>query len=215
MNALPGTLLHELVAENMSPSQSLDLEKLEKKAEPQHAPFREHDAASPSQKPRRSLHTWLACLALALLIFAGGRTAVCKGPLIPKQEPSVSDAAVDDRRLGELRLEEATAAGKANAVGYSLAVEPAPVARRQTSPTSSAAAASPTVLECFQVAPPVLTPRGASYQATERDGSEVFLDAGNSASKEACTVLLMEHSFAWSYGMPFIGKLVYMYRSDT
>ncbi|KAH8910995.1 hypothetical protein BR93DRAFT_873525 [Coniochaeta sp. PMI_546] len=124
---------------------------------------------------------------------------------MPKQEPSASDAAVDDRRLGELRLEEATAAGKANAVGYGLAVEPAPVARRQGSPTSSAAAASPTVLECFQVAPPVLTPRGASYQATESDGSEVFLDAGNSASKEVCTVLLMEHSFAWSYGMPFIG----------
>ncbi|OIW28856.1 hypothetical protein CONLIGDRAFT_561751, partial [Coniochaeta ligniaria NRRL 30616] len=69
----------------------------------------------------------------------------------------------------------------------------------------SSAAASPTVLECFQVAPPVLTPHGASYQATESDGSEVFLDAGNSASKEDRTVLLMEHSFAWSYGMPFIG----------
>lgn len=110
----------------------------------------------------------------------------------------MSDAAVGDRRLGELRLEKGVAVGK------SLAVEPLPAARRQAPPTSSAAAA-PTVLECFQVAPPVLTPHGASYQAAESDGSEVFLNTGGSTSGEACTVLLMEHSFAWSYGMPFIG----------
>lgn len=110
----------------------------------------------------------------------------------------MSDAAADDHRLGELRPEKGVAFGK------TLAVEPLPAARRQAS--TSSAAAAPTVLECFQVAPPVLTPHGASYQAAQSDGSEVFLSTGNSASGEACTVLLMEHSFAWSYGMPFIGK---------
>ncbi|KAB5577673.1 peptide N-acetyl-beta-D-glucosaminyl asparaginase amidase A-domain-containing protein [Coniochaeta sp. 2T2.1] len=135
----------------MSTPRSLDLEK---KGGSGHVEFREEDnTTSPAPKPRRSVLPWLACLALALLVFAGGRT-------------------------------------------------PPPVARRQSSYTTSSAAASPTVLECFQVAPPVLTPKGA----TESDGLEVFMDAGNSASGEVCTQLLMEHSFANSYGQPFIGS---------
>lgn len=80
--------------------------------------------------------------------------------------------------------------------------------KRQAS-TASTPAPSATVLECFQVAQPVLTPHGASYQSTNSDGSTVVVDAPDSeARKGSCTVLLMEHVFAWSYGMPFIGKVL-------
>lgn len=188
----------------MSSLRSLDVEK---KAEAPDATSREQQAASLSRRPRRSLLPWLAFLALGLLVFAGGRRAVCGRSSNYKQGIAVSNAPVDDAGAKEERLQTAMHL----AMTDHLAVEPTPVLRRQASSTSSAAA-SPTVLECFQVAPPVLTPDGASYQATESDGSEVFLDAGNSASTESCTVLLMEHSFAWSYGMPFIGKRNRTYR---
>lgn len=56
-----------------------------------------------------------------------------------------------------------------------------PTVKRQATYTSSSTTASPTVLECFEVEPPVLTP---------------------SAS---CSQVLMVHSFAFSYGMPFVG----------
>ncbi|KAI0121691.1 peptide N-acetyl-beta-D-glucosaminyl asparaginase amidase A-domain-containing protein [Xylariales sp. AK1849] len=53
--------------------------------------------------------------------------------------------------------------------------------------TSAAAAATTTPLECFQVAEPVLTPEGAG-------------------TTESCTVVLMDHDFANSYGSPYVGS---------
>jgi len=167
----------------MSSSHSLDMEK---KAEVQNASSAEHQAVSSTRRTRRSLLPWYACLALVLLVVAGGRTAVCGRSSQP--ELAVSNAVVHND--GPARLE----------VGNHLGVEPPAVVKRQT-PATSSAAASPTVLECFQVAPPVLTPQGL----TDSDGSKVLSSAG--ASEESCTVLLMEHSFAYSYGLPFIGKL--------
>ncbi|KAI0853118.1 peptide-N4-(N-acetyl-beta-glucosaminyl)asparagine amidase A [Daldinia vernicosa] len=55
-----------------------------------------------------------------------------------------------------------------------------------------------TPLECFQVAQPVLTPNGPS-------GSRPKSAEGPSPEK-ACSVLLMEHVFAFSYGTPFVGN---------
>jgi hypothetical protein len=40
------------------------------------------------------------------------------------------------------------------------------------------------------------------------EASTMILDPGNSASKEAYAVLLMERSFAWNCGMPFVGALI-------
>ncbi|KAB5535148.1 peptide N-acetyl-beta-D-glucosaminyl asparaginase amidase A-domain-containing protein [Coniochaeta sp. 2T2.1] len=173
----------------MSTTRSLDLEK---KGGSEHVEFREEDnTMSPAPKPRRSLLPWLACLALTLLVFACGRTVTCSRPSAPDHHVvPASDAVIYPAHplvLGP---------------GKHLGVEPPPVARRQSSYTTSSAAASPTVLECFQVAPRVLTPEGAA----ESDDSEVVMDAGNSASGEVCTQLLMEHSFANSYGQPFIGS---------
>lgn len=183
----------------MAPSPMPDIEE---KAGLRDVVAGEYGAAAGSPPPRRRLLPWLVCLALALLVFAGGRTTVCGRPSVFRQEGPEPHALPDDGRAREERPSPVLEYPKAK----HLAVEPTPVAIRQETTTSSATA-SPTVLECFQVAPPVLTPNGASYQASESDGSEVFLDAGSSVSSESCRVLLMEHTFAWSYGMPFIGKL--------
>lgn len=56
----------------------------------------------------------------------------------------------------------------------------------------------PKVLDCFQVAQPVLTPDGP---ATERS-------RGPSSSSGAVTVTLMDHVFGNSYGAPFVGNYV-------
>ncbi|KAL1900969.1 hypothetical protein Sste5346_002031 [Sporothrix stenoceras] len=58
------------------------------------------------------------------------------------------------------------------------------------------ASPSATVLDCFQVAPPVLTPDGP---ATERS-------PGPSSASGAVTVELMTHVFGNSYNAPFVGS---------
>lgn len=65
----------------------------------------------------------------------------------------------------------------------------------------TAASASAEVLECFQVAQPVLLPEGA----TTSDGLTVSSSQGTGSS---CTVTLMDHVFAYSYGVPFVGEFV-------
>lgn len=65
--------------------------------------------------------------------------------------------------------------------------------------TSSAAAPTRTVIKTFEVDQPVLLPGGPA----ESDGST---RPGDGYSPELCTVLLMRHDFAWSYGAPFVGK---------
>ncbi|KAI1114297.1 peptide N-acetyl-beta-D-glucosaminyl asparaginase amidase A-domain-containing protein [Nemania sp. NC0429] len=87
--------------------------------------------------------------------------------------------------------------------------------------TSSVPTPTPTparpLLECFQVAEPVLTPSGV----TRRDSSHlpalapaeqvpieaVSEDRGDaSSSLSPCTVVLMKHTFVNSYGFPFVGQ---------
>jgi hypothetical protein len=53
-----------------------------------------------------------------------------------------------------------------------------------------APAATSSVLEVFQVYQPVLTPSEATDETT---------------SSSPCEVLLMQHTFAYSYGQPFVG----------
>ncbi|KAI1107426.1 peptide N-acetyl-beta-D-glucosaminyl asparaginase amidase A-domain-containing protein [Jackrogersella minutella] len=67
---------------------------------------------------------------------------------------------------------------------------------------SDAAAAVTTPLECFQVAEPVLTPQGALF----RDGVPIIGDVIPIGDAAAHTVVLMEHSFANSYGAPFVAN---------
>ena len=77
------------------------------------------------------------------------------------------------------------------------------------------------VLECFQVHEPVLTAAGWSTKSVADDekaweeeekkygeDEEDKLDGEFSAGSQAksCSVLLMEHSFGFSYGHPFVGE---------
>jgi hypothetical protein len=65
-------------------------------------------------------------------------------------------------------------------------------------------ASSAVVLEVFQVYQPVLTQPAAASKTDLHDGSE-DKEASAAASAKSCEVLLMEHSFGFSYGKPFVG----------
>ncbi|KAM0333087.1 hypothetical protein ACHAQA_001745 [Verticillium albo-atrum] len=57
-------------------------------------------------------------------------------------------------------------------------------------------------LECFQVAQPVLGPSGPVYQGASGSEMEAV------QTKKSCSVSLMDHSFGFSYGKPFVGQYV-------
>jgi len=71
-----------------------------------------------------------------------------------------------------------------------------------------AATPSTAVLECFQVYQPVLFPSGAVDETVTSDGSDNTTTIAPTASASSCEVLLMEHSFGFSYGIPFVGMLL-------
>ncbi|KAI1136197.1 hypothetical protein F5Y05DRAFT_391926 [Hypoxylon sp. FL0543] len=73
----------------------------------------------------------------------------------------------------------------------------------QSSPATISSTESRTVLECFQVAQPVLGPNGPISQSTVDIEAEVSREA---SSNEPCSVLLMDHVFGFSYGNPFVGN---------
>ena len=79
--------------------------------------------------------------------------------------------------------------------------------QRRVAATLSPAAAEATVLECFQVAQPVLMPHGTRYRSVDEDGVGMSAEITNPAisNSESCTVVLMDHVFANSYGQPFVG----------
>lgn len=62
------------------------------------------------------------------------------------------------------------------------------------------------VLEVFQVYQPVLTPSEAADETTFSNGTENSTTIASTESASSCEVVLMVHSFGYSYGMPFIGK---------
>lgn len=75
------------------------------------------------------------------------------------------------------------------------------VIRRQTANvTTTSATAAATVLEVFQVHQPVLTPSGPTLDDAVSDD-----DASGGSAGDSCSVVLMDHVFAVSYGAPFIG----------
>ncbi|KAL2758667.1 hypothetical protein ACRALDRAFT_1080408 [Sodiomyces alcalophilus JCM 7366] len=56
-------------------------------------------------------------------------------------------------------------------------------------------------LECVQVAQPVLGPSGPVLQGTGTSPG-----AAETLGEPSCTMLLMEHTFGFSYGKPFVGQ---------
>lgn len=73
---------------------------------------------------------------------------------------------------------------------------------------SSAIPSSTAVLNVFQVYQPVLGPVGVVDNTIESDGSSntTVIDASEHSS--SCAKLLMEYSFGFSYGRPFVGAVL-------
>jgi hypothetical protein len=70
----------------------------------------------------------------------------------------------------------------------------------------SATPSSAAVLEVFQVYQPVLTPSGVTDEATSDSGSENTTIIASSQAASSCQVTLMVHTFAYSYGLPYVGE---------
>lgn len=67
--------------------------------------------------------------------------------------------------------------------------------------------ATASVLNVFQVYQPVLTPEGVTDETILGDGAENTTSLASASPGASCQVLLMEHVFAYSYGLPFVGML--------
>jgi hypothetical protein len=61
------------------------------------------------------------------------------------------------------------------------------------------------VTEDFQVYQPVFTPSGVMDETTQANGSENTTTIAQTNTSSSCQVVLMQHSFAFSYGIPFVG----------
>jgi hypothetical protein len=61
------------------------------------------------------------------------------------------------------------------------------------------------ITEDFQVYQPVFTPSGATDETTLANGSENTTTVAQTNTTSSCQVVLMEHVFAFSYGLPFVG----------
>lgn len=70
----------------------------------------------------------------------------------------------------------------------------------------NAISATTGVLETFQVYQPVFTPSGAIDETTSPSGFGITTTIAQTAPSTSCSVVLMDHSFGYSYGMPFVGK---------
>lgn len=77
---------------------------------------------------------------------------------------------------------------------------------------SHAKPSSSPVLEVFQVYQPVLTPSGPTDETSNSNGSSNTTAIGSTETFAGCTQLLMEYSFGFSYGHPFVGMFPSVYR---
>ncbi|KAK6584074.1 hypothetical protein PZA11_003804 [Diplocarpon coronariae] len=77
---------------------------------------------------------------------------------------------------------------------------------RDAVPRSSVTPSPSKILEVFQVYQPVLTPGGKTAETVPANGSHTTISTAQAAATSSCEALLMEHSFGYSYGIPFVGN---------
>jgi hypothetical protein len=79
---------------------------------------------------------------------------------------------------------------------------------KRDAPTSvtPSVTASATPLVDFQVYQPVLTPTGPADQKFSADGSSQTQSLSVQPETASCSVTLMVHEFAYSYGTPYVGR---------
>jgi hypothetical protein len=73
-----------------------------------------------------------------------------------------------------------------------------------------APSATSSVLEVFQVYQPVLTSSGVTDGTILGDGSENTTSLAAAPSGTSCQIVLMQHTFAYSYGEPFVGMVSHL-----
>lgn len=134
---------------------------------------------------RRQQPYWAAFVVLFLLLAVG---------IVSPWRPAAASSAT---KQWLLRFNPAHSESTSQAIRSRV---PTPNPEESATTTSSAVEPTRTVLKTFEVDQPVLMPDGpAESDGSTRDGKDY--------SPELCTVLLMRHDFAWSYGAPFVGKL--------
>ncbi|KAL2017981.1 hypothetical protein VTK56DRAFT_1361 [Thermocarpiscus australiensis] len=142
-------------------------------------------ASAEKVRSTRRIVPWLAALVVVLIVFTI-RTASgwCSAADQPFTQHSIfpTNPALREPNFQAIRSRSPTVA----------VPEPA-------TSTESTAAPTRTVLKTFEVDQPVLLPGGPA----ESDGSTRH---GKDYSPPLCTVLLMRHDFASSYGAPFVGN---------
>jgi hypothetical protein len=78
---------------------------------------------------------------------------------------------------------------------------------KHTVPSLVATSATAT-LEVFQVYQPVVIPSKGTNRTRLLNGSGDAKIVGQAVTEPTCEVLLMEHSFGYSYGVPFLGMSI-------
>lgn len=128
---------------------------------------------------------------LSSAALASAATAAAASP----HHPDVTTS-----HVGNDQTEHAAAESSSESVAVGV---PGVIRRQTANVTTTSATAAATVLEVFQVHQPVLTPSGPTLDddAAASDDDEA---SGGSAG-DTCSVVLMDHVFAFSYGDPFIG----------
>ncbi|CAK7211618.1 hypothetical protein SBRCBS47491_001185 [Sporothrix bragantina] len=135
------------------------------------------DPKRPSSQYPRPARTWRSRV-LSVLLTLG---VVLSIPHITPALPETTSASASASKRAESETTELITATITSTI----------------STIKSTTAATP-VLDCFQVAPPILTP----------DGPATDKSSGPSTAKGAVTVTLMNHIFGNSYGAPFVGSYV-------
>lgn len=118
---------------------------------------------------------------------------------------SLSGSAIESKAKAIVTPEEsiiAHADHEADLVKYTAVETSVSVTTTVVAPTSTG------VLEVFQVYQPVLTPKGVTDETTLSNGAENTTTIAATESTSACELLLMDHSFGFSYGLPFVGNAV-------
>ncbi|KAH9223501.1 peptide N-acetyl-beta-D-glucosaminyl asparaginase amidase A-domain-containing protein [Leptodontidium sp. 2 PMI_412] len=88
----------------------------------------------------------------------------------------------------------------------SVASEPTFDLVKDAVPATAAPTPTSGVLEVFQVYQPILTSAGVLDETALEDGLESVDSTDQAPVTTSCETLLMEHSFGFSYGKPFVGN---------
>ncbi|RFU27789.1 hypothetical protein B7463_g8538, partial [Scytalidium lignicola] len=141
---------------------------------------------------RSSLKIWASLVICGLVTFLWLLSSSDAANTVWKNEPvAITQEDIIIRPVQDVDLVKYAAPDASGTVTTTL-----------TSPTPTG------VLEVFQVYQPVLTPQGITDETIESNGLENTTTIAPIESATSCELLLMDHSFGFSYGIPFVGNYI-------